>query len=568
MRPRSIRWRLPFSYAAIALLAVLLLGAVLLTTLRRYYAQRELDYLTANAQAAGEIVTRMLEENAPPAALQSQLESLAFLSQTRVRLLDKTGQTLADSGDPLKEHRPIALSVIGDSPAPPLLTLEERPDGADPTDVQFKIESQAIVPSLFFTQTMMEIADKRDYTALILIEAREFITDSSIVGGAEVNLPDVIVTNDPLVGQTRFLYRTRTSSTPYGFDLSAETATDGRRSRQMIQQSFYDPDGKLLGYVELSKGPAYGQQILDSVTRGWIIAGSVAVLLAAGVGWAMSRRISTPLLVLTGVTSDMAQGDLSARADMTRQDELGLLARSFNEMAGQVQETIVALRRFVADAAHELHTPLTALRTNLELAADERDQGRQRDFVARAQAQVERLDALTRSLLNLSQLESGVVQEAAAPVELSALVRETSEPYASRAEQAGLVFALDLPGAPVTVQGERGQLRRALGNLLDNALKFTPEGGGVRVGLRQEGAWASLWVQDTGIGVPAEDLPGLFERFHRGRNATPYPGSGLGLAIVKAVVQRHGGQVVAQNMEQGARFTLRLPTAIAHLSKK
>jgi signal transduction histidine kinase len=80
------------------------------------------------------------------------------------------------------------------------------------------------------------------------------------------------------------------------------------------------------------------------------------------------------------------------------------------------------------------------------------------------------------------------------------------------------------------------------------------------VGLRQEGAWASLWVQDTGIGVPAEDLPGLFERFHRGRNAASYPGSGLGLAIVKAVVQRHGGQVMAQNTEQGARFALRLPT--------
>ena len=123
---------------------------------------------------------------------------------------------------------------------------------------------------------------------------------------------------------------------------------------------------------------------------------------------------------------------------------------------------------------------------------------------------------------------------------------------------------MDLPDEPVTVQGERGQLRQALGNLLDNALKFTPEGGEIEVGLRQEGTWASLWVRDSGIGVPAEDLPGLFERFHRGRNAAAYPGSGLGLAIVKAVVQRHGGQVTAQNLEQGARFAVRLPAVTAH----
>jgi signal transduction histidine kinase len=99
---------------------------------------------------------------------------------------------------------------------------------------------------------------------------------------------------------------------------------------------------------------------------------------------------------------------------------------------------------------------------------------------------------------------------------------------------------------------------RALGNLLDNAIKFTPGGGMVSVSLRRQGQWAELWVEDTGIGIPSDDLPQLFSRFHRGHNATAYPGSGLGLAIVAAIVEGHGGQVAAENTTSGARFCLRL----------
>jgi signal transduction histidine kinase len=109
------------------------------------------------------------------------------------------------------------------------------------------------------------------------------------------------------------------------------------------------------------------------------------------------------------------------------------------------------------------------------------------------------------------------------------------------------------------VLGEEAELRAALANLLDNALKFTPEGGRISLGCRRNDGAALLWVEDTGIGIPEADLPLLFQRFHRGRNAAAYPGSGLGLAIVKAIVERHGGQVEAERSEPGARFTLRLP---------
>jgi signal transduction histidine kinase len=160
-------------------------------------------------------------------------------------------------------------------------------------------------------------------------------------------------------------------------------------------------------------------------------------------------------------------------------------------------------------------------------------------------------------------LESGAGQASIGPVALNRLVQETSELYASRAEQAGLAFALELPEQPPTVRGSESYLRRALSNLLDNALKFTPAGGSIRVGLRPLTAsrQVELWVEDTGIGIPPGDAPHLFSRFHRGRNAAAYPGSGLGLAIVKVIVEGHGGQVTAEHQRQGACFRLRLPLA-------
>lgn len=246
---------------------------------------------------------------------------------------------------------------------------------------------------------------------------------------------------------------------------------------------------------------------------------------------------------------------------MGRQDELGQLARSYNQMADQVEQTIVALRRFVADAAHELHTPLTALRTNLELASEEAETEERAAFLARAQAQIARLESLTSGLLDLSRLEAHGQEAEHSRLDLAALAREVSEPYASQADQAGLAFTLDLPSTPVMVQGHASHLVRALGNLLDNACKFTPEGGSVRLSLRQEGEWAVARVEDTGIGIPEGDLAQLGGRFHRGANTAGYPGNGLGLAIVWAIAEAHGGTVAAESTGRGACFTLKLPLA-------
>ena len=526
MIPNSIRWRLPLTYAAIALLATLSLGLVLITTLQRYYQQRELDYLNSNATEFSIVAGQLLASGISTETLQSQLKGFSFLAQARVRLVDTSDRVLTDSGVP--DRTDVAFGTAFSAPLAGG-AVELAPDNAQPDVITFMSIGRA------------PPADGGMISYTRFITSQVTIPSSATVSTASASRLSVV-------------------GTPLGFNVSAEAPAINARSDQVVRQPIQGAAGEMLGYLELSEGPAYGREIVESVARGWAIAGGVAVVLAAAAGWVISRGISAPLLTLTTVTSRMAEGELATRADIRHRDEFGALARSFNEMADRVEETVSALRRFVADAAHELHTPLTALRTDLELVADTDDPAARLGLIERAQAQVTRLAALTSGLLDLSRLEASATRPERQPIDLVGLVHELSEVYASRAEQAGLAFSLDVPGETIAVQGNDEQLRRALSNLLDNAIKFTPGGGLVRVALRRVDNGIELRVEDTGIGIPGDDLPQLFGRFHRGRNAAAYPGSGLGLAIVKAIVENHGGDVTMKNLTPGARFTIRLPT--------
>jgi len=531
MLPTSIRWRLPLSYALIALLATLALGVVLLTTLRGYYAQREYDHLWDNAQAIRDTVSKMYLYQWPNDQIGSQLRSLAFLSQARVRILNGDGDILVDSGEG-RELSTIALSYDAQYVASPHVLYQIDKPGLP------AISGQVIVGPQ---------------------QADEVIWESAIDIAPHLILEPPLLSEDMEFDRRLFM---AVAGTPYGFGLNSNRdKLFPERSNQVVETPLFDNADHLIGYVQLSDGPAYGTEIVNGVARALIGAGVLAVLLAVAVGWFISRQISAPLLLLADATRRMADGDLAARVALRREDEFGLLAGSFNHMANRVESTVVTLRRFVADAAHELHTPLTALHANLELAATDEDDSQRLTFVQRAQEQLKRLEGMTNSLLDLSKLEAGEIPHERKSVNLNTLVTQVSEWYASRAEQAGLSFQFDVPQAAIVAQVNEIQLRRVMGNLLDNAIKFTPENGVIRAGLRREAKSILIWVQDTGIGIPTEDLPYLFNRFRRGRNAAAYPGSGLGLAIIKAIVEGHGGQVWVESSPQGTRFSLHLPVA-------
>jgi signal transduction histidine kinase len=346
---------------------------------------------------------------------------------------------------------------------------------------------------------------------------------------------------------------------PLGYGLFGREPADGMPRSDRSIDAPLTSNNAVVATMHLSEGPAYGAAVLRSTVIGWLLAGVAAVILAGLLGWMASRRLTRPLLAITSASDRMAHGDLNVRAEVRRSDEIGSLARSFNAMASQMQHTVSALQRFVADAAHELGTPLTALEADLELAQAQSDPAGQQRLIGRALGQAERLERLSANLLRLSRLDTGSLQASFQVIDIVPLIRDMADAIASRADQAGIEFSLALPEEPVKARVHPDGLRTAIDNLVDNALKFTPEGRSVVLGAATTETGTLVWVEDTGIGIPAEDMDGLFGRFHRGRNAAAYPGSGLGLAIVQATMELHGGGVRAESRPGSTRFELILP---------
>ena len=525
MNRNSIRWRLPASYGVIALLAALLLGSVMMLVLKSYYARQEQDYMLGNAFALQPMLEQVLQSKPQPGLLQDQIDGLSFLSQTQIRVLDASGQVMADSGVPASNQ---VVSVSGGS-SWSVPAFDSGPANATKEKMPILIYRNKVENNVAYGPQVIPFDDAIPY--------------SGPASKADIVVP--------------------VSASPYGYIFVARTETDPKRaSSQLVSVPLRRSAGSVMGALEISNGPSYGADVINSVSSAWLLASAFAVVIAALTGWFMSQRVTRPVLALENATRQMEQGDLSVRVHLQdeRQQEFLSLANSFNGMAEQVEHTVSTLRAFIADAAHELHTPLTALQTNLELA-DEENASARTLYLSRAQEQSRRLEVLVKSLLDLSRIESAQSQHNFAPLDLNQLVSEISEQFASRAEQANRLFTLDMPGETMMVNGNEMQIKQVLANLLENALKFTPENSTITLTLKRVDEDAMITVTDTGIGILPEDLPHMFERFHRGRNASEYAGNGLGLAIVKAIVENYSGRVDAQSkgVGEGSMFSVRLP---------
>lgn len=522
MNRNSIRWRLPISYAVVALVAALALGSLMLLVLRGYYTDQEHQYLEGNALTLQPLIAEILQLNLPTNLLQDQVNGLSFLSQTQIRLLDGNGKVLADSGVP-HVRQVVAVSAGDQMPGNVMFTMPVNPPVEQAPIFIYKSDENFPLPQVVpFEQ---QVAASKSGDIILSVNA-----------------------------------------SPYGYGFVAKSEFDPeRRSSERVAVILFDSEGNKLGTLEFSKGPSYGADVVDSVTLAWLIASVFAVAIAALAGWFMSRRVTSPVLVLENATRQMEQGNLSVRVDLQneKQQEFVSLARSFNGMAEQVEQTVSTLREFVADAAHELHTPLTALQANIELAREEANASERTLYLARAQEQGQRLEAMVENLLKLSRIEAAESNSRFELADFIRLVGEVAEQFASRAEQAERTFSMTVLEDTLNVLGNELQLKQVVMNLLENALKFTPARGTISLDLQHVEHQLILTVTDSGIGIPPEDLPHLFERFHRGRNAAAYPGNGLGLAIVKAIVQSHSGQVQAYSAGhgEGSRFVVRIPMA-------
>ncbi|MBN1267777.1 MAG: HAMP domain-containing histidine kinase [Anaerolineales bacterium] len=524
MRKKSISLRLPLSYAAVALLAALVLGAVLLSILYSYYKSQERIFLRSNAEAISITLTHLLQGEPQPEIIQNQLQSFAFLLEARARLLSPDREIIAESDF----YPEVYLRII---PA-------DQKTNEDGFTVRYLGESENTL-NLVTPEYMVVVA--RGWSSLngesvIIKSSEENPTDDQLI------LLDVDVVNSEVETNAAVL-----------------PAVVVERSKVVVEVPVLGEDEELLGWLELSEGPAYGREIVRSVAWGWLFAAMAAVGIAALAGWRISRTMTGPLLSLTALTQRMAEGELNVRAEKNREDELGVLADSFNHMAGRVEETVTVLRRFVADAAHELHTPLTALKTNLDLIAGSGSELEREEYIKRADDQLSRLDHLTHALIMLNQLESGAFKEDSGIISLPAWLTRMAEQYASRAEQKGITFIVNSPAESFSISGQAGKLERALENLLDNAVKFSEPGDTIMVDLKRESDWCRITIRDTGIGIAEDDLPHLFSRFFRGANASAFPGSGLGLATTRAIVDAHSGSIDVESSKEGTTFTVSLP---------
>ncbi|MFE7121703.1 sensor histidine kinase, partial [Streptomyces sp. NPDC057654] len=336
------------------------------------------------------------------------------------------------------------------------------------------------------------------------------------------------------------------------------------QARQKQLQTYVAPPARLILASPRSEGTAARGFTLSpgSTAR---IAGAAALVLALTVGVSVlaATRLVRPLRALTGAAQRMRDGDDDARAvvRVRGDDEIGRLAAAFNEMSEQRARLAGQRRAMVGDVAHELRTPLSNIRGWLE-AAQDGVAAPDGEFIASLHEEAVLLQHVIDDLQDLAAADAGELRVHPEPVGAADLLGQVAAAHRARAEAAGVTVTTDVPpGHRLTADPVR--LRQAVGNLVSNAVRHTPPGGAVRVTCRPGPAGDSvIEVADSGTGIPAEDLPHVFDRFWRAEKSRSRRtgGSGLGLAIVRKLAEAHGGTVdVRSAVGQGTVFTLRLP---------
>jgi len=309
---------------------------------------------------------------------------------------------------------------------------------------------------------------------------------------------------------------------------------------------------------------------LQRVNGTLVGAGLAALAVSLFVGVLAARRLTGPLARLRRTSSKFAQGALDERAPVFGIVEVDELGQQFNVMADRLSESVRLLqddrdqlREFVADVSHELRTPIAALRTFTELQRDgEVSQEQRQEFLDRSTEQINRLEWMSTNLLDLSRIDAGIFPLDVRWGDLRDPVREVVEAHAEMAEHRGIALTSAVPTSPVMLRFDRERIVQLLTNLIGNALKFTPRDGEVVAVLQDGDGAAELEVRDSGPGIPAAELPLVFDRFFRGTNVgeARASGSGLGLAIARSIVEMHGGTIaVSSELGKGATFTVRLP---------
>ena len=298
---------------------------------------------------------------------------------------------------------------------------------------------------------------------------------------------------------------------------------------------------------------------VHSVRSRLLLASAVALVVAGLAGFFLSRVIAQRVRAVERAARDLAAGRPTEPLPVTSDDELGNLARAFNEMQVKLDAVDRARREFIANASHELRTPIFSLGGFVELMRDEEiDEETRREFLETMGEQVQRLQKLAVDLLDLSRLDAGSVAFVSEEVDLGALAGEVAGEFRPAISQRDAELDLQLPDDPVAAVCDRERVAQIMRILLDNALRHTPEGTHVTISAGRNNGQAEFAVSDSGPGVPEVSREQLFERFYTGDKAS---GSGLGLAIARELAERMNGRIALASRPGETTFSLELPVA-------
>ena len=335
------------------------------------------------------------------------------------------------------------------------------------------------------------------------------------------------------------------------------------------------PNGERVTYtVVVSDLYSTRAATLEQIRSALIGAGLLALGASLVTGIVAARSLTVPIGRFRRVVGRVAQGQLDERAAPSGVLEIDELGQQFNVMADRLSGTLRMLeadrdrlREFVADVSHELRTPIAALRMYTELQRDgEVDEATRHEFLERSLDQIQRLEWLSTNLLDLSRIDAGIYPLDMRTGDVRDPVQAVVQALSEAAVERGVALESTVPAEPVELRFDRERIVQLMTNLIGNAIKFTPRGGAISVRLEERPSDVLIEVTDTGAGIPADELPHIFERFYRGTNTgeARASGSGLGLAIVRSIVEMHDGQIeLASEVGKGTQVRIILPRQAA-----
>ncbi len=336
-------------------------------------------------------------------------------------------------------------------------------------------------------------------------------------------------------------------------------ASQGKGEPIRVYDLPINENGQTVGWVQTMQSLVSVEDALERLRTALLIGSGLLSLLAGVAGYFLAGRALAPIDKITNTARRISTAELSARLNLPDTgDEVSRLAATFDEMLARIETGFDRERQFTADASHELRTPLTAMKTILEMVrTSERSPAEYRGALDDLAEETDRLHALVQELLQLARGEGGWELQRE-EIDLTLLLVDVADSLRPVMQNKGIDLRCDLPPSLI-ISGDTDQLIRLFVNLLDNALNYT-EKGIISLSAQQTEGYARIDIADTGIGIPSEHLPHIFERFYRVESARSARGTGLGLSIARQIVQAHGGRLTAQSeVGQGTTFSVYLP---------